>query len=134
MSKIIQSSGKRKSAIARATLRPGKGVVRINQVVLDQYTPQYNRLRISEPIMLAGSKAAKIDIDVSVHGGGITTQSDAIRLAIARGLVSYIDDSQIKNVFLSYDRQLLVADVRIKETHKPNSHGKARAKRQKSYR
>jgi ribosomal protein S9 len=53
-------------------------------------------------------------------------------LAIARALVE--KDKKLKEVFLDYDRQLLVADVRQKESAKPNSHGKARAKRQKSYR
>jgi small subunit ribosomal protein S9 len=90
-------------------------------------------MRMEEPIVLAGDFAKKVDIEVTVSGGGIASQADAVRLAIARGLVEY-SDGKFKDTFLNYDRQLLVADVRAKETSKPNSHGKARAKRQKSYR
>ena len=59
------------------------------------------------------------------------SQAEASRLAIARAL-SQLQPS-LKKVFLSYDRHLLVPDVRFKETYKPND-SKARAKRQKSYR
>ena len=134
MSKIIQSSGKRKRAIANATVKSGKGVVRVNSVILDNYQPKYARMRIAEPILLAEGNANKVDINVVVKGGGVTSQTDAVRLAIARGLIDYTGGDDLKNVFLNYDRQLLVADVRVKEASKPNAHGKARSKRQKSYR
>ncbi len=132
LNKIIHVSGKRKSAIARATLRPGTGKVRINHKLLDNYYPSLYRMRIREPLLLAENIAGKIDLDVNVIGGGIASQSDAVRLAIGKALVKYAPE--LKEMFLDYDRQLLVADVRRKETHKPNRHGKARAKRQKSYR
>jgi small subunit ribosomal protein S9 len=90
------------------------------------------RLRIEEPLILAGDFVNKLSISVSVKGGGVTSQADAARLAIAKALAEY--NESLRQVFLDYDRQLLVADVRRKETRKPNSHGKARAKRQKSYR
>jgi len=75
-----------------------------------------------------------VDINVNVFGGGIASQAEASRLAIARALVEYTKSERLKEKFLKYDRHLLVADVRRKETRKPNSHSKARAKRQKSYR
>ncbi|MEM4263622.1 MAG: 30S ribosomal protein S9 [Candidatus Woesearchaeota archaeon] len=130
--KVITVSGKRKRAIARATLKPGAGIVRINSKLLDFIEPQIYRTRINEPIILAGDRAKKINIDVSVEGGGISSQANASRLVIARALAAY--DHSLQKEFLDYDRTLLVADVRRKETHKPNCHGKARAKRQKSYR
>ena len=92
------------------------------------------RLRIKEALLLAKDIASKVDIKVRVSGGGIMGQADAIRLAIARCMVEYVKDDKLKEKFLEYDRQLLVADVRRKETSKPNRHGSARSKRQKSYR
>ena len=132
MAKIIHCSGKRKSAIARATLKPGKGKVRINKKMIDTIQPKIVQLKISEPLILAGNAANAVDIEVNVSGGGIVSQSEAARLAIARALVKY--DKKLEKNFLNYDRQLLVADVRRKEPKKPNTSKGARAKRQKSYR
>ena len=131
MSKTIIASGTRKRAIARVALKPGKGKVRFNNIFLDNYNNSILRLRISEPLILAGDVAKTVDLDVNPHGGGANGQADAARLAIARALVEY--DKKLKKVFYDYDRLLLVADVRQKEACKPND-SKARAKRQKSYR
>ena len=130
--KSIHTSGKRKRAIARATLTPGKGIVKINNILLGIYQPRMGRLRIQEPLILAGAKAKDVNISINVRGGGTTTQADAVRLAVAKALSEH--SNSLKQVFLEYDRQLLVADVRRKESAKPNSHGQARAKRQKSFR
>ncbi|MFC1800655.1 30S ribosomal protein S9 [Nanoarchaeota archaeon] len=130
--KPIHFSGKRKNAIAKATLKEGTGKVKVNSVYLDLYEPKLPRLKIKEPLILAGDVANTIDVDISVMGGGIISQAEAARLAVARCLVKH--SKKLEKVFLTYDRNLLVADVRRKETHKPNRHGKARAKRQKSYR
>jgi len=132
MVKIIHCAGKRKSAIAKATLKPGKGIVRINNQLIDNYEPKLARLRMQEPLILAGDVANGIDITIRVGGGGCAAQAEAVRLAIARALVQ--SNKKLEKVFLNYDRHLLVADIRRKETRKPNRHGKARAKRQKSYR
>lgn len=130
--KTINESGKRKKAVARATIKSGKGQVYINKKSLDIYTPKLAKQRIQEPLILAGDITKKLEVNVSVSGGGVSGQADAIRLAIAKALAEH--DSSLKDVFLEYDRQLMVADVRTRETRKPNSQGKARAKRQKSYR
>lgn len=130
--KVINTSGKRKQAIARVTLKEGSGIVRINKILLDNFEPKLVRLRLREPLMLAENAAQKVNIDVTCSGGGYMSQAEAGRLAIARALHRY--DKKLEKVFLKYDRHLLVADVRRKETRKPNRHGKARAKRQKSYR
>lgn len=130
--KLIHASGKRKRATARATLREGKGVVRINGKLLDVYEPKIARMKIREPLILAGDVSGKVDIDVNVSGGGFISQADASRLVVAKALSQH--DKKLTETFLSYDRQLMVADVRRKETRKPNRHGKARAKTQKSYR
>ncbi len=130
----VHTSGKRKSAIARVTLKPGKGIIKINNTPLDNYEPKVSRMKIREPLILAGDIVNKVDVSANVIGGGVSSQADATRLAIARALVKYTKDNKLEKEYLKYDRQMLVADVRFKETHKPNRHGKARAKRQKSYR
>jgi len=134
MSKIINASGKRKSAIARATLKEGKGILKINGEPLDFYEPQLYRMKIKEPLLLAGDVVNKVDIHISVRGGGVSGQADAVRLVIAKALVEYTKSERLKDQFLKYDRNLLVADVRRKEASKPNRHGQARSKVQKSYR
>lgn len=130
--KIINTSGKRKRAVARATLKEGKGNIKVNNRSLAIYEPKMYRIKIQEPLILAGDVSKKIDISVNVFGGGISSQADAIRLSIAKAMVEF--SPALKEVFLAYDRHLLVADVRRKEASKPNRHGQARAKRQKSYR
>jgi small subunit ribosomal protein S9 len=130
--KAIHVSGTRKSAVARATLVPGAGIVRVNSRLLDAYEPFMSRLKIQEPLIIAGDRAKTVNISVSVQGGGVSSQAEAVRLVVARALAQY--DETLQKAFLDYDRILLVADVRRKETHKPNCHGKARAMRQKSYR
>ena len=132
--KNVNTSGKRKKAIARATLMQGSGLVRVNSIPLDFIEPKMSRLKLREPLILAGDIANKVDIDVRVFGGGITSQAEASRLAIAKALVNFTKNDKLKEIFLNYDRNLLVADVRRKEPAKPNRHGQARAKVQKSYR
>ncbi|MDP3734073.1 MAG: 30S ribosomal protein S9 [Nanoarchaeota archaeon] len=127
----IHTQGKRKRAVARATIMPGKGKIKVNGQILQNYNNQMLQLRISEPLVLAGDVINAIDMEINVHGGGVSGQADAVRLAIARALVQH--DKKLKKTFDDYDRLLLVADVRRKEARKPND-SKARAARQKSYR
>jgi len=131
--KLAHASGKRKRAIAKATIRKGNGSVLINSISLDKYQPEIARMKILEPLRLAGDIVKKLSIRVKVVGGGWQGQADAARLAIARALINYTKDNNLKKTFLEYDRNLLVADVRHTETSKPND-SKPRAKRQKSYR
>jgi len=132
--KNLHASGKRKTAIARATLKQGNGIIRINNIPIDFIRPKTSRLKLLEPLILSGDVANKVDIDVNVSGGGVTAQAEASRLAIAKALVGYAKSDKLKDVFLGYDRNLLVADVRRKEAAKPNRHGQARSHVQKSYR
>lgn len=131
--KVVNTSGKRKTAVARATVVKGSGKVRINRTPLEIFEPRLARLKIEEPIFIAGKKAEKLDIAVTVAGGGIYGQADAVRTAIARGIIDYTEDGELKEQFLAYDRTLLVNDIRAKESKKPLGRG-ARKKRQKSYR
>ena len=133
MAKIVNTSGKRKTAIARATLRQGHGIVRINSVPLDIYPNEMVRLKISEPLLLIPNAIEGVDVAIDVHGGGIMGQAEAVRTALARGILKWHNDPQIKDVYISYDRTLLVNDSRQKESKKPHGRG-ARKKFQKSYR
>ncbi|MEA3378744.1 MAG: 30S ribosomal protein S9 [Nanoarchaeota archaeon] len=133
MTKMIHMSGKRKKAIARATLKEGTGIVRINSKKLEHFNPKIAQLKILEPILLAEDTIKGININIIVKGGGWASQADACRLAIAKGLVEFTKSKKLKQIYLEYDRHLIVADVRVNEPHKPND-SKPRAKRQKSYR
>jgi small subunit ribosomal protein S9 len=131
--KIVLTSGKRKTAIARATIRPGKGRVRINKVPVELYNPEMARDMIMEPLIMAKELASKVDIDVNISGGGVMSQAEAARTAIARALVEWSGDEELRKVYLEYDRTLLVNDVRRKEPKKQMGRG-ARKRRQTSYR
>lgn len=131
--KIINTSGKKKMATARATLKDGKGIVRINKVPLDIHEPRLARLKIQEPVEIAGDLIKGMNIDVVVNGGGIMGQTDAVRTAIAKGIVEWTGDTALKEAYSDYDRNLLVSDHRHKERKKFGGPG-ARSKYQKSYR
>jgi small subunit ribosomal protein S9 len=131
--KIVNTSGKRKTAVARATVKSGKGRVRINKIPVEVHTPELARAKIMEPLTLAGDRLKKVDVSVRVKGGGVIGQAEATRTAIARGLVEFFNDEELKELYRKYDRSLLVNDPRRKETKHPLGRG-ARKKRQKSYR
>lgn len=138
--KSVQTSGKRKTAIARANVKKGKGRVRVNGSPIGIMEPEMARLKAMEPLQIADAmkKLAKVDISVDVQGGGIMGQVDAIRTAIARGLVHWNDgkdgeDEELKGEYLRFDRSLLVNDPRRKEPKHQMGRG-ARKKWQKSYR
>lgn len=134
--KAITVGGMRKRSIARATARPGTGIIRINQKPIKLFNT-FQRLTLSEPLIIAEKilkeKLKELDIDVVVKGGGVESQVEASRLAIARALVTFTKNQELRNAFLKYDRSLLVADTRYKEMYKPGD-SKARRKRQKSKR
>lgn len=119
LKKIAHASGKRKMSIARATVKSGKGIIRINSINLEVYTPKLARDIIKEVLLIAGDHAKKVNISVNVQGGGIISQAEAARSAIARALVSYFNSDELKKKFIEYDRQILVADVRRTEPQKP---------------
>jgi small subunit ribosomal protein S9 len=129
---FLQTVGKRKKAIARAIIRKGSGKIRINSILLDLIEPRYKRMRIKEALILAEDLADKVDIDVSVSGGGSWGQADAARTAIANALVGFSKDDNLKKVYLDYDRSLLISDARRTEPHKPSrsSAGPRRTKQQ----
>ncbi|MBI2047077.1 30S ribosomal protein S9 [Candidatus Pacearchaeota archaeon] len=127
-------SGKKKTAIAKASIKEGNGRITINKMPY-QHLSFLRKLMIEEPIMLAKDVLGdfKFDIAVNASGGGNESQIEASRLAIAKALVQFTRSDSLRKAFLDYDRNMLIADTRRKEQRKPSS-GKARKKRQKSYR
>lgn len=131
-SKDIQTSGKRKKSIARLTLSPGTGLIRVNGKLLDTYEPRLAKMRLQEPLILVGDLASKVDMTAKVAGGGVMSQVDAVRQAMGKALAEF-GGEKVRRLLLDYDRSFLVADTRFKEQRKPND-SRARAARQKSYR
>jgi small subunit ribosomal protein S9 len=132
--KVVLTSGKRKTAIARALIREGKGRIRVNGTLLDVIEPSIVREKIFEPLLLAGDEIWKpLDIDVKVSGGGFMGQAEAARMAIARGLLKWTKSAHLRTIFKEYDRTMIASDPRRKEMKKFGGPG-ARARDQKSYR
>jgi len=137
----VQAFGRKKSAIAVSYCKKGRGLIKINGCPIELVEPELLRYKVFEPILLLGrERFAIMDLRIRVKGGGYTSQIYAIRQAIAKSVVSYyqkyVDEAQkkeIKEILVSYDRSLLVADPRRCEPKKFGGPG-ARARRQKSYR
>ena len=131
---VTNTSGKKKTAIARATVREGSGRVRIDGQPVELVEPELARLKMMEPFRIAEDDLRdRVDVDVTVQGGGFSGQADAVRTAIARGLVEHTNDAELRDAFMIFDRSLLVNDVRQTESKKWGGPG-ARARYQKSYR
>ncbi len=129
----VQTSGKRKSAVARAVVTKGSGRVWVNSRPLELWEPYEARLKMQEPVLLSAPRSDSVDIAVTVSGGGFMGQASAVRTAIARGLVEAFDDPSLASMFKHHDRSLLVNDTRRKLPKTPQGRG-ARKRRQKSYR
>ncbi|CAH2450953.1 40S ribosomal protein S16-B [Komagataella phaffii CBS 7435] len=137
----VQTFGKKKSATAVAHVKQGSGLIKVNGSPITLVQPEILRHKVYEPLLLVGlDKFANIDIRIKVTGGGHVSQVYAIRQALAKGLIAYtqkfVDEStknELKKIFQSYDRTLLIADSRRKEPKKFGGRG-ARARFQKSYR
>jgi small subunit ribosomal protein S9 len=131
--RVVVSVGKKKTAIAKAVIRAGVGRVRINGYPLELWPVEVARLKMIEPLILAGELARKVDIDIEVSGGGFMGQATAVRIAIARGLVAYFQSQELEELYEKYDPYVLRGDPRRAEPKKPGLKH-ARSKRQKAYR
>ncbi|MFB6074067.1 MAG: 30S ribosomal protein S9 [Haloarculaceae archaeon] len=131
---VTNTSGKKKTAIARAAIHEGEGRVRINSRPVELVDPELARLKMLEPFRIAEADLRdQVDVDVKIEGGGVMGQADAVRTAIARGLVDHTNDAELRDAYMEFDRSLLVNDVRQSESKKWGGPG-ARARYQKSYR
>ncbi|MDE1868516.1 MAG: 30S ribosomal protein S9 [Candidatus Micrarchaeota archaeon] len=134
--KVVFVKSKRKTAVARASIKAGSGRIRVNSFDINTIQPIELRKIMLEPIELSNNAAqvAKgVDISVNVYGGGQSSQAQAVRGAIAKGISQYAETDVIKNELMKYDRAMLVDDSRRVEPKKFKG-PKARARFQKSYR
>jgi small subunit ribosomal protein S9 len=117
-SRAVFSTGKRKKAVASASIRPGNGTVTLNSTPLDMIGNRMVKLLVQEPLMLVGDAWKKFSIKATTKGGGIIGQAQAARQAIARALVETLG-KDARKIFMDYDRNMLVYDPRRTEPHKP---------------
>jgi small subunit ribosomal protein S9 len=89
---LIQTTGRRKQAVARVRLRNGEGTIRVNKRPLADYFPsETHQMIVTEPLRLT-TTAEVYDIDCTMDGGGITGQAGAMRLGISRALIALDPD------------------------------------------
>jgi len=132
--KVLVVSGRRKTATARAVVKPGIGRIRINRTPIEIFEPEIAREKIMEPLLQAGDDVWKqLDMDIKVLGGGYMGQAEAARMAVANALLKWTKSAHLRTVFVEYDRTMIAGDSRRKEPKKFGGPG-ARAKDQKSYR
>ena len=111
---LTQTTGRRKEAVARVRLRPGKGVITINSKAIEAYfTTATSRMLVTEPLRLTNTEEV-YDVDVTVDGGGVTGQAGAVRLGIARALIEL--DAEMRPPLKKAG--LLTRDARAKESKK----------------
>lgn len=103
---FIWGTGRRKSSIARVRVKPGEGKFLINGREVDNYFSEMQHRADARKPLEATQMDGKIDVLVSVHGGGITGQAGAVLLGIARALKSYdpaLEPVLRENGFLTRD-------------------------------
>ena len=112
------ATGKRRRAVAKASIKPGTGIVSLNAVPVEQIKNLTVRLLVQEPLIILGDACKKFNIKVTAKGGGIIGQAQAARQAIAKALADVLGP-ETRRLFMSYDRNMLVYDPRRTEPHKP---------------
>lgn len=131
--KTIFASKKRKSAMARVVLKSGQGLVKVNGIPLEYAFPQIQRSRILEALSFAEERWKKIDFIADIEGGGTASQADALRMAIAEGLVKWTRSKKLKALYAEKYGKTIFWDPRQREAKKFGGPG-ARRRKQKSYR
>ncbi len=113
--KQVQTVGRRKTAVARVLLRPGKGGLSINGRSLQEYFPRPSlQIRIEEPLKVVQAEG-RFDIQVRAAGGGLMGQADALRMGLARALVAFDEDHRRP----LREKGMLTRDPRKVERKKP---------------
>ena len=111
---LVQSTGRRKRAVARVRIRPGDGTITINKRPLEDYFPNpTHRMVLSEPLRLTSTEE-QYNIDATLQGGGVSGQAGAIRLGISRGVIAL--DPELRAMLKSAG--FLSRDSREKESKK----------------
>jgi small subunit ribosomal protein S9 len=111
---LIQSTGRRKQAVARVRFRPGTGTITVNKRDVEDYFPNpTHRMILTEPLRLTSTEEV-YDIDVTMDGGGTSGQAGALRLGISRALITL--DEELRPVLKKAG--FLTRDSREKESKK----------------
>lgn len=108
------ATGKRKSSVARVLLTPGKGAIEVNKRTLEEYFPRPYLQTVAKQALVQSGYEGNVDVQVRVHGGGISGQASAVRHGIARALVDV--DPQLRIELKR--RGMLTRDARVKERRK----------------
>ncbi len=123
---LVQATGRRKASVARVRLRDGSGAVTLNGKPLEQFFPvMATRMRVMEPLQLTNT-VGRYDLEATLHGGGTTGQSDALRLGIARALI--VLDPDLRSTLKAAG--MLSRDDRVVESKK---YGLRKARRAPQY-
>ena len=111
---LAQTVGRRKRSVVRVRLYDGSGQISLNGRSLEDFFPNMaQRLRVLEPIRVAGLEG-RYDVDATLEGGGVTGQTDALRLGLARALVDVNPELRV-----TLKREgLLTRDARVVERKK----------------
>ncbi len=118
-----QGTGRRKSAVARVRLIPGEGVIKINNRNFEDYFPnRVSRLVVQQPLEITDT-TGRFNIICRVHGGGVSGQSGAVQLGIARALVQA--NAEFRPVLRK--NGFLTRDPRMKERKKYGLHAARKA-------
>ncbi len=134
--KHVLVHAKRKEAVARASIKEGTGIVRINGFDINTFRQKELVSVMLEPIKMSditSDLASRMDINVNVSGGGFSSQAQAARNAIAKGIIEYTGSESIRKLYASHSKYLLTDDYRRVEPKKYKG-PKARARFQTSYR
>jgi len=111
----IQTVGRRKRSVARVILRSGSGKWKVNGRAMEDYFPRpTHQLRVVEPFKVVGLEG-EFDVFIRVHGGGLTGQSDAVRMGLSRALV--VHDEELGPLLRV--KGMLTRDARQVERKKP---------------
>lgn len=114
MAELLNATGRRKTSVARAFLKSGSGKITINGRSLENYFPIQLQRDNAIKALTVTDNLGKFDVQVNVHGGGTTGQAEAIRLAIARAILEY--DENTRGALRKED--LLTRDSRMVERKK----------------
>ncbi len=123
---VIQSTGRRKRAVARVKLMLGQGIITVNGKAVNDYFPRPQLLQIVRQPLEATQSLSRFDVRVKAEGGGVTGQAGAVRHGIARALVEMDESLKVtlrRNGFLT-------RDPREKESKK---YGRKRARKRFQY-
>jgi small subunit ribosomal protein S9 len=114
-----QAIGRRKTSVARVYLRPGNGTWEVNGRTLEQYLPRHVLRQSATRPLAATETEGQFDVKVTVNGGGLRGQADAIQLGVARALLKVNEEFRTR----LRAEDLLTRDPREVERKKPGRPG-----------